>query len=149
MEKQIDAKPGARAARKAATALLFFGLVGGGIMLAGPDQAYPWIKALHVVAIISWMAGMLFLPRLFASAARAKSSELFMAASLLVVLLSTMALVSSMVWKSFGAASRGEVRQYAAQVATLVKNFCDCDHSGKTINIGEILIQLKYLVNVF
>ena len=28
MEKQIDAKPGARAARKAATALLFFGLVG-------------------------------------------------------------------------------------------------------------------------
>ncbi|MES2608610.1 MAG: Cache 3/Cache 2 fusion domain-containing protein [Pseudomonadota bacterium] len=42
-------------------------------------------------------------------------------ASLLVVLLSTMALVSSMVWKSFGAASRGEVRQYASQVATLVK----------------------------
>ena len=27
--------------------------------------AYPWIKALHVVAVISWMAGMLYLPRLF------------------------------------------------------------------------------------
>src|SRR5882672_12076234 len=26
---------------------------------------YEWIKALHVVAIISWMAGMLYLPRLF------------------------------------------------------------------------------------
>lgn len=25
---------------------------------------YDWIKALHVVAIISWMAGMLYLPRL-------------------------------------------------------------------------------------
>jgi putative membrane protein len=26
---------------------------------------YPWLKALHVVAVISWMAGMLYLPRLF------------------------------------------------------------------------------------
>ncbi len=26
---------------------------------------YEWIKALHVVAIISWMAGLLYLPRLF------------------------------------------------------------------------------------
>jgi putative membrane protein len=27
--------------------------------------AYQWIKALHVIAVISWMAGMLYLPRLF------------------------------------------------------------------------------------
>jgi len=27
--------------------------------------AYPWIKAMHVIAVISWMAGMLYLPRLF------------------------------------------------------------------------------------
>jgi putative membrane protein len=27
--------------------------------------AYPWIKALHVIAVIAWMAGMLYLPRLF------------------------------------------------------------------------------------
>jgi protoporphyrinogen IX oxidase len=26
---------------------------------------YLWIKSLHVVAIIAWMAGMLYLPRLF------------------------------------------------------------------------------------
>ena len=26
---------------------------------------YPWIKAFHVIAVISWMAGMLYLPRLF------------------------------------------------------------------------------------
>lgn len=29
------------------------------------DRAYLWVKAVHVVAIISWMAGMLYLPRLF------------------------------------------------------------------------------------
>jgi putative membrane protein len=26
---------------------------------------YPWIKAVHVIAVISWMAGLLYLPRLF------------------------------------------------------------------------------------
>jgi putative membrane protein len=26
---------------------------------------YEWLKALHVIAVISWMAGMLYLPRLF------------------------------------------------------------------------------------
>jgi protoporphyrinogen IX oxidase len=27
--------------------------------------AYPWIKSAHVVSIIAWMAGLLYLPRLF------------------------------------------------------------------------------------
>ena len=26
---------------------------------------YPWVKAFHIIAIIAWMAGMLYLPRLF------------------------------------------------------------------------------------
>jgi putative membrane protein len=26
---------------------------------------YEWIKALHVIAVIAWMAGLLYLPRLF------------------------------------------------------------------------------------
>jgi len=26
---------------------------------------YDWIKALHIIAVISWMAGMFYLPRLF------------------------------------------------------------------------------------
>ncbi len=26
---------------------------------------YEWVKAFHVIAVISWMAGMLYLPRLF------------------------------------------------------------------------------------
>ena len=26
---------------------------------------YPWLKAFHVVSMVSWMAGLLYLPRLF------------------------------------------------------------------------------------
>ena len=29
------------------------------------NSAYPWIKAAHIVSVISWMAGMFYLPRLF------------------------------------------------------------------------------------
>jgi len=28
-------------------------------------SAYPWIKSLHIVSVISWMAGLFYLPRLF------------------------------------------------------------------------------------
>src|SRR6516165_10806016 len=44
----------------AATAALVTALV-----LWHPVSLYPWVKAFHVVAVISWMAGMLYLPRLF------------------------------------------------------------------------------------
>jgi len=37
------------------TALLYF---------VAPDGFYPWAKAIHVLAVIAWMAGMLYLPRL-------------------------------------------------------------------------------------
>lgn len=29
------------------------------------DLLYPWIKSLHLLAVIAWMAGMMYLPRLF------------------------------------------------------------------------------------
>jgi len=32
-------------------------------MLSG--QSYLWVKSIHVIAVLSWMAGMLYLPRLF------------------------------------------------------------------------------------
>jgi len=42
---------------------------------------YLWIKALHVIAVIAWMAGQLYLPRLFVYHAQAEigspSSETF------------------------------------------------------------------------
>ena len=33
---------------------------------------YLWLKALHIIAVISWMAGLLYLPRLFVYHADAK-----------------------------------------------------------------------------
>lgn len=36
---------------------------------------YQWIKAIHVIAVISWMAGMLYLPRLFVYHADAKKGS--------------------------------------------------------------------------
>ncbi len=42
---------------------------------------YPWIKALHVISVIAWMAGLLYLPRLFvyhcAAPAGSEASETF------------------------------------------------------------------------
>lgn len=42
---------------------------------------YLWLKAFHIIAVISWMAGMLYLPRLFvyhaASAPGSEQSETF------------------------------------------------------------------------
>jgi putative membrane protein len=29
------------------------------------SNAYPWIKSLHVISVIAWMAGIFYLPRLF------------------------------------------------------------------------------------
>jgi putative membrane protein len=37
---------------------------------------YDWLKALHVIAIIAWMAGMLYLPRLFVYHAEAPKGSI-------------------------------------------------------------------------
>ena len=34
-------------------------------MLALLGNLYPWLKALHVIAVIAWMAALLYLPRLY------------------------------------------------------------------------------------
>jgi putative membrane protein len=34
-------------------------------MLEALNPFYLWIKAFHIIAVISWMAGLLYLPRLF------------------------------------------------------------------------------------
>lgn len=56
-----EAGPGTRAAVALGITAL---LVAAAILVLG-DAAYMWVKAVHVMAIISWMAGMLYLPRLF------------------------------------------------------------------------------------
>lgn len=44
-------------------------------------ELYPWVKSLHIIAVIAWMAGMLYLPRLFVYhtqvAIGSEASELF------------------------------------------------------------------------
>src|SRR5262249_24363201 len=52
-------------ARRAAIALAVTVIAAGALVLALGDGAYLWIKAVHVIAVIAWMAGMLYLPRLF------------------------------------------------------------------------------------
>ena len=34
--------------------------------------AYPWMKALHIISVVAWMAGLLYLPRLFVYHAEAE-----------------------------------------------------------------------------
>ena len=53
----------------------------GLFLLIVPADYYEWVKALHVIAVIAWMAGMLYLPRLFVyhcdAEAGSKQSETF------------------------------------------------------------------------
>ena len=53
-----------RGLRAVAALAIMAGLVAL-LFLWVPLELYLWLKALHVVAAISWMAGMLYLPRLF------------------------------------------------------------------------------------
>ena len=50
-------------------------------MIDMSPTAYAWLKALHLIAVIAWMAGMLYLPRLFVyhcdAAAGSPQSETF------------------------------------------------------------------------
>lgn len=53
----------------------------GRVLMAWLMDAYLWLKALHVISVIAWMAGLLYLPRLFAYHAAAtpggEASETF------------------------------------------------------------------------
>jgi len=37
----------------------------GAVITEFVQRWYPWLKAFHVIAVVAWMAGMLYLPRLF------------------------------------------------------------------------------------
>lgn len=52
-------------ALRAGIALLVTAALAATAMIGVGEPAYLWVKAIHVIAIISWMAGMLYLPRLF------------------------------------------------------------------------------------
>jgi putative membrane protein len=56
---------GANAARRAAIAIAIFLGLSAVLFVLDPQGFYLWAKAAHVIAVIAWMAGMLYLPRLF------------------------------------------------------------------------------------
>jgi protoporphyrinogen IX oxidase len=39
------------------------------------DGFYPWLKAFHIISVVAWMAGLLYLPRLFVYHAQAKAGS--------------------------------------------------------------------------
>jgi putative membrane protein len=55
----------AQALKRVLVAALIFVVLVGVLFGLAPDGFYPWAKAIHIIAVISWMAGMLYLPRLF------------------------------------------------------------------------------------
>lgn len=63
--RQTEGAVGRRAALRAVTVLLLFVLIAAALVAFPPESLYLWVKALHIVAVISWMAGLLYLPRLF------------------------------------------------------------------------------------
>jgi putative membrane protein len=70
-----------RAAARGALSLVLLAGIAAILVMIVPSGLYDWIKAAHVVAIIAWMAGMLYLPRLFvyhvALPAGSEASETF------------------------------------------------------------------------
>lgn len=60
-----EAKSGAKQGGRAAIAIGVLVVLTAGLFWFDPENFYLWAKAIHVIAVISWMAGMLYLPRLF------------------------------------------------------------------------------------
>jgi putative membrane protein len=50
---------------RAAVGLVTTAVLVGALLWWHPSGLYLWAKAVHIIAVISWMAGMLYLPRLF------------------------------------------------------------------------------------
>jgi protoporphyrinogen IX oxidase len=44
-------------------------------MTAWLASYYPWIKAFHIISVVAWMAGLLYLPRLFVYHAEAPAGS--------------------------------------------------------------------------
>ena len=55
---------GAKSGLRAGIALAVF-VAGAVALFILSDNAYLWFKALHIMAVVAWMAGLFYLPRLF------------------------------------------------------------------------------------
>lgn len=59
-----ERRSGSPALRAAIALAITVALTAAAVLMMG-QGAYLWVKSVHVMAIIAWMAGMLYLPRLF------------------------------------------------------------------------------------
>lgn len=64
-QETTSTRSGRKARLRAAVALSAFVAFIAIVLHVDPSESYLWIKALHIIAVISWMAGLLYLPRLF------------------------------------------------------------------------------------
>lgn len=112
MEAKI-ANDGRVAAKRAVAALAVLAMCTAALFLLSPDTLYLWIKAVHVAAVIAWMAGIFYLPRLFVYHADvpkgSDQSELFkvMEKRLLTVIMNPAMLIAWILglwlaWDGFG-----------------------------------------------
>jgi protoporphyrinogen IX oxidase len=60
----VTPEPHTRTVRAVVAVAVTAALVAG-LVLFLPERFYAWILAVHIMAVISWMAGMFYLPRLF------------------------------------------------------------------------------------
>lgn len=101
------------------------------------------ISGIITVAVI-WVAGRLILPRLFHQAAMTKNTELFMAASLVVVMAASLATSVAGVGPIVGALVAGLIiaeTQYRAQVEVLMEPF-------KNLALGIFLITIGMSIDL-
>jgi putative membrane protein len=107
------AKEGKTAARRALVALVLLVAGTASLLLLDPENLYLWIKAVHVIAVIAWMSGLLYLPRLFVYhcdvPGGSEQSELFkvMEKRLLTVIINPAMMIAWILglwlgWKGFG-----------------------------------------------
>ncbi|WP_420407728.1 protoporphyrinogen oxidase HemJ [Hoeflea sp.] len=68
-----SASEGSRARLKAYLTIAIVVVLAGLAWWLQPSWLYGWLKVLHVVAVISWMVGLFYLPRLFVYHADAES----------------------------------------------------------------------------
>jgi len=73
-ERATSRQEGRKAGIKAYTSIAVVVALAVAAWWFEPDWLYSWLKVLHIVAVISWMVGLFYLPRLFVYHADAAST---------------------------------------------------------------------------
>jgi len=73
-DRATSQREGRKAGIKAYSSIAVVVLLAIAALWFEPDWLYDWLKVLHIVAVISWMVGLFYLPRLFVYHADAASA---------------------------------------------------------------------------